>query len=71
MYKIGDKVYHISKDKYGIVIECDNKGSNSFYNGFEQCYYVQHSGYIWSIPESFLRRRHTLKLGVNALNKNK
>ncbi len=55
MFNIGDKVFHTSKGKYGIIVPCSDKDDNRFYNGYEYCYYVAHSNYIWSVSESFLR----------------
>jgi hypothetical protein len=48
MFKVGEKVRHVSTGKYGVVLE-------SFSDGTGPRYLVQHSGYTWSIPSWALR----------------
>lgn len=49
-YSVGDKVYHTTKQKYGTVVEEGFWDDDSEYR-----YYVNHSGYTWSVPERCLR----------------
>jgi len=46
-FKVNELVYHVTKDKPGKVTDV-------WYDGEQFRYYVQHSGHIWSVPESAL-----------------
>lgn len=50
-YSIGTKVYHITSDKYGVIVDLvlDEDSPD------ELRYIVNHSGYDWSVPERFLK----------------
>lgn len=43
LFQDGEKVVHLSKGKAGKVI--------TFIGGEDQRYYIEHSGYTWSVPE--------------------
>ena len=47
LYKVGDRVWHKSKQQYGVI-------TSVFSMGEEPRYYVRHSGFTWSVPEGAL-----------------
>lgn len=53
-YSIGTKVKHIVKNKWGTVVDVFE--SDDTKKLIEYRYYVKHSGYVWSIPESGLEQ---------------
>ena len=55
-FQEGDTVFHRSKEKFGIV--------SGLVGGEESRYYVDHSGFRWSVPEVYLASEEA---GQNAL----
>lgn len=47
LYQIGDIVFHTTKQKLGLV-------KAVFQDGAGHRYYVNHSGFTWSVPETSL-----------------
>lgn len=68
-FKIEDYVLHKPKNKVGIIqkiINLDDKEDIKI-QGYR--YYVDHSGWRWSIPEEFLLSRpKTNKIPLNKIN---
>lgn len=56
-FQVGEKVYHKGKQTYGVVTkvfpsedsQAKDPGRKTPYYPFQ--YYVQHSGWTWSVPE--------------------
>lgn len=47
IFSLDEKVFHINKGKWGKVVD--------IFPGFGgTAYYVQHSGFVWSVPEAGL-----------------
>jgi hypothetical protein len=53
-FKVGDPVFHVGAARRGVV-------KDVFFDGEQPRYYVQHSGWIWGVPESSLRARGVAK----------
>ena len=62
LYQPGEQVVHTSKKKLGKIVE--------FIGGDENRYYVQHSGWLWSVPQKYLelpRKKNNKLQGQNFL----
>jgi hypothetical protein len=46
-FQVGDYVYHVGAERTGRITDI-------FWDGYEPRYYVQHSGWVWSVPEQNL-----------------
>jgi len=50
LFQVGDVVVHLgSKNHQGRVLD-------AWHDGLEWRYYVQHSGFTWSVPQPSLKR---------------
>jgi len=54
-FEIGDRVFHLSKQSYGVIKEIINAKDpmDVRTQGFR--YEIQHSGWLWSVPENSIR----------------
>ncbi len=60
-YSIGESVYHVGRKRSGRVFSIINRNDSEDIRqqGFRYC--VQHSGWMWSVPESALRPVSSIK----------
>lgn len=57
LYQVGQRVLHISKGRTGTVHSVINSEDRVDVRLQGYRYLVQHSGWLWSIPESAMRSR--------------
>lgn len=63
LFQIGDTVYHKTKQKYGVV-------KDVFQSGDSYRYYVQHSGWTWSVPQECLNKKTPHKTSIKSDTEN-